>query len=293
MVYKRTASDWILDSIVFTVVIFSMIITVYPFIYTLSMSISNPLYAASNMVFLWPRGFSIEAFRMIFDDAEIWRHYYNTLWYTGVGTTINVIVTVISAYPLSRKRFFLRRHLMKFIALTMFFSGGLVPMFILINSLGMFNTRWAIVVPAAISTFNLIICRSFFESIEDSLEDAARIDGASQFKILFRIFIPISKPIVAVLVLFYAVAHWNSFFPALLFLHDRALHPLQIYLRNVLVLATQAAVGDVGIGGLARSLAVLQLRYAVVIVTILPIICVYPFLQKYFVKGVMIGAVKG
>lgn len=290
---KQSAVDRIVGIVVYTVLILAIIVTAYPLIYTLSMSISSPLAAASNEVFLWPVGLSFESYKMVFENPEIIQAYYNTLWYTGVGTVINVLMTVLSAYPLSRKRFFLRGPLMFLVTFTMFFSGGLIPQFILVNQLGLYNTRWAIVLPVAISTWNLILCRTFFQGIPDSLEEAATIDGASQYTILFRIFLPLSMPIIAVLILFYAVGHWNSYFSATLYLTDSSLQPMQIYLRKVLIQANTELLRDNMASGMERSLATLQLKYSVIIVATLPILVVYPFLQKYFVKGVMIGSLKG
>lgn len=262
-------------------------------LYTISMSISEPIYAMRNEVYLFPKGFSVESYKMVFENQEVLTAYLNTLWYTGVGTTINILMTVISAYPLSRKRFFIRNHLMVLVTFTMFFSGGMIPSFILINQLGLYNTRWAIVLPVAINTWNLILCRTFFQSIPDSLEEVATIDGASQFIILFKIFLPLSMPIIAVLILYYAVGHWNSYFSAILYLSDPDLQPMQIYLRKVLILANTSIIGDKMTTGTERSMATLQLKYSIIVVATLPILVVYPFLQKYFVKGVMIGSIKG
>jgi len=283
-----------MDVVVYFIVVLAIIITLYPMVYVLSMSISAPIAAASNRVFLFPVGFSVESYKLVFSNPEIWQTFSNTVWYTGVGTAISVAVTTISAYPLSRRRFVLRNGLMYMVAFTMFFGGGLIPTFILVNNLGLYGTRWSIVLPSAISTWNLILCRTFFQNIPDSLEEAATIDGASQFQILFRIFLPLSMPIVAVLILFYAVGQWNSYFPALLYLPDSKMHPIQMYLRKVLVIAESDVLGSVNLPtGAERSLAMHQIRYSVIIVTVMPILIVYPFLQRYFVKGVMIGSLKG
>lgn len=290
---KKTVYDRIFDVIIYIVLILAMIVTAYPLLFTISMSISDPVYVMRNEVYFWPKGLSFDSYKMVFENQEILTAYYNTLWYTVVGTTINILMTVLAAYPLSRKRFFIRNHLTVMITFTMFFSGGLIPSFILINQLGLYNTRWAIVLPAAISTWNLILCRTFFQSIPDSLEEVATIDGASQFTILFRIFLPLSMPIIAVLILYYAVGHWNSYFSAVLYLADPDLQPMQIYLRKVLLLANTQIIGDKMASGTERSMATLQLRYSVIVVATLPILVVYPFLQKYFVKGVMIGSLKG
>lgn len=290
---RRKISDHVFDTVVSIILIFAGLITLYPMLYTISMSISEPIYAMRNEVYLFPKGFSVESYKMVFENQEVLTAYLNTLWYTGVGTTINILMTVISAYPLSRKRFFIRNHLMVLVTFTMFFSGGMIPSFILINQLGLYNTRWAIVLPVAINTWNLILCRTFFQSIPDSLEEVATIDGASQFIILFKIFLPLSMPIIAVLILYYAVGHWNSYFSAILYLSDPDLQPMQIYLRKVLILANTSIIGDKMTTGTERSMATLQLKYSIIVVATLPILVVYPFLQKYFVKGVMIGSIKG
>lgn len=290
----RTPSDRIFLLITYVFIAICTAAALYPLVYTFSMSISGPVHVARNDIFLWPRGFSLQAYKLAFEDRDIWQSYGNTLWYTVVGTLISVVTTVISAYPLSRKQFFLRRKLMKFVVFTMYFSGGLVPQFILITQLGLYNTRWACILPYTISAYNLIVCRSFFESIPDALEEAAVIDGASHYKILLRVFIPLSAPIIAVLTLFYAVGQWNAYFAAMMYLTNTSLHPVQMYLRKVLVLAdTESAMGNAAMGGFERSIATQQLKYAVIIITVLPILVLYPFLQKHFVKGVMIGSVKG
>ncbi|MDD3410935.1 MAG: carbohydrate ABC transporter permease, partial [Eubacteriales bacterium] len=196
------------------------------------------------------------------------------------------------AYPLSRVGFFLRRPVMKLITFTMFFSGGLIPLFIVVNKAGLYNSRWAVIIPYAVNTYNLIVCRTFFEGIPDSLIESARLDGANDVRILGSIVIPLSKAILAVLVLFYAVAHWNSYFPAMLFIPKTDLQPVQVYLIRVLIQDTEA-LAEEGTAGYSRALIVEQLKYAVIIVTVLPVAILYPFLQKYFVQGVMIGAIKG
>ncbi|MEN6315926.1 MAG: carbohydrate ABC transporter permease [Clostridiaceae bacterium] len=292
---RKTVGDRIFAVITYSFVIACCTAALYPLVYTFSMSISAPIHVAKNDIFIWPKGFSLQAYKLVFEDKEIWNTYLNTIWYTVVGTIISVVLTVISAYPLSRPGFFLRKKLMMFVLFTMYFSGGLIPQFLLINNLGLYNNRWACILPYAISAWNLIVCRSFFESIPNSIEEAAKIDGASHYKILFKIFIPLSMPIIAVLTLFYAVGQWNGYFAAMLYLPNADLHPIQLYLRKVLILSNvQSSMGNAAtMGGFERSLATQQLKYAVIIVAILPILAVYPYLQKYFVKGVMIGSIKG
>lgn len=290
---KRNPVPGILFDILirFTIVV-AVIVTAYPVIYVLSMSVSSPVAAMSMEVRLFPVGFSLKSFELILSNPEVLQGYYNTIWYTAFGTSFSVVVTILGAYPLSRKNFFGRKFFMKAIIFTMYFSGGMVPMFILVRNLGIFNTRWAVILPSLVATTNLIICRTFFEDIPESLIESAQIDGASEFLIIYKIIVPIAKPVIAVMVLFYAVDRWNSYFGALLYLRDTKLQPIQIYLVRVL---TQNAV-DSSLGQMTnmgdRSSLGFQLRYSMIVLTMLPIMMVYPFLQKYFVKGVMIGALK-
>jgi putative aldouronate transport system permease protein len=289
---RKSKLEMIMSCIIYGVMIAVLCITVYPIFYTMSMSISDDLHVIKNSVWLLPKGFTLNGYELVFENPDVWRSYYNTIWYTVIGTLINVLLTVISAYPLAQKQFFARKALMFFAAFTMFFSGGIIPLFILINKLGMYNTRWAMILPGAISAWNLIIARTFMMSIPYSLQESAKIDGANEIKILFRIIIPLCMPIIAVLTIFYAVFHWNSFFNALLFIPDTKLQPLQIYLRKVLVLGQSDALLDT-VPGISRTAIGVKIRYCVIVVSILPILCVYPFFQKHFVKGVMIGAIKG
>lgn len=293
---NRDISDYVLDYLAYFICIFAGVVTLYPFIYILSMSISDPKHVISQSVWLLPKGLSFQALKIVIDNQGLLRSYYNTIWYTVVGTTINVIMTLCAAYPLSRKRFILKKPITFMIALTMFFGGGLIPSFILINNLGLYNTRWAIVLPGAVAAWYIIIARTFLSNIPDSMYESPKLDGASEFRILTSIYFPLSLPLVAVLTLFYAVNHWNSYFSALLYLPNKKLQPLQVLLVSVLTRESSDTImmsADPAMARSDRSLVSVQIRYAVIIVVITPIIIVYPFLQKYFVKGVMIGAIKG
>lgn len=243
--------------------------------------------------FLWrPLGFSTEAFKEVFKNQSIWSGYANTLFLVIVGTALNVLLTSIAAFVLSRKNFPLRRPVTLLILFTMFFGGGLIPTYLLVKSLGLVNSLFACILPGAISTWNFMIMRTYFESIPDSLEESAKLDGANDLDVLFRIILPLSGPILAVMVLFYGVGNWNQWFSAMIYLQEHQKYPLQLILREILLAnstdsmmgntmdADKAAVGE-------------TIKYASIVVATVPILCVYPFLQKYFVKGVMIGAVKG
>lgn len=287
---RTSLGDQVYTVLNYVLCFFAACVAAYPLIYVFSMSISDPQAVISNTVTLLPKGFDLKAYSIVFKNAEIWRSYYNTIWYTVVGTTISTILTMMAAYPLSRKQFFLKKQLSFFFSISMFLAGSLVPMYILINQLGLYNTRWAIVLPVGAAPYYIIVARTFLSSIPESLYESAKIDGASEFTILRRIFIPLSKPIVAVLVIYYAVQQWNGYFTSMIYLPARKdLQPLQVYLMKILInnenMSTQ-------LGSVSQSLISLQLKYVVIVVALIPILCVYPFLQKYFIKGMMIGAVK-
>jgi putative aldouronate transport system permease protein len=270
-----------------------LLITLYPFLHVAFASLSDPFALTRHQgLILAPLGFDVSAYGMVMQNPMILSSYLNTILYVTVGTSLNILLTSLGAYVLSRRSFPFRGFLMFTVVFTMFFSGGLIPFYIQVSSLGLMNTRAALIVPTLISTYNLIVMRTYFAGIPDSLEESAYIDGANDFLVLFRIIIPVSTPIVAVMILFYGVGHWNSWFNAMLFLRNRALYPLQLVLREILIqndtsnMITSASVGDkVPIGE--------SVKYATIMVATLPILFVYPFLQKYFVKGIMIGSLKG
>lgn len=298
MKYKRTFAEHMAEVGIRSILIFAAIITLYPFVYVLSMSVSDVDAVMRQEVWLYPVGFNIDSFKMIINSPDVWRAYYNTLWYTVVGTGISLGLTILGAYPLSRKDFSARNTIMIYIVITMLFGGGLIPTFILINDLGLYNTRWAIVLPTAVNAFFIILMRLFFQtSIPYEMTEAAKIDGSNDFGILFKVILPLSTPILAVISLFSAVKYWNDYMSAVLYLPNIDLQPITMLLQKVLMNASTAenlmdptAALEAGTSLYAYSA---QLKYTVVIVTVLPIICVYPFLQKYFVKGIMIGSLKG
>ncbi len=280
----------------YTVVVYTLLcgfgmLILIPLLHIISGSFSDPMALLKGEVGLLPEGFNLGMYKLVFRDDEIWQSYRNTIVYTVVGTSISVTLTACGAYPLSRKDFYGKNFFMGLFAFTMYFTGGMIPTYLLIKKLGMLDTMWALVLPSAVSTYNLIIMRTFFQtSIPDELIESAAIDGCNDLGVFFRIVIPLSAPIFAVMVLFYGVSQWNSWFPALLYISDRDLYPLQMILREVLIQGEMSemtgAIGDVEVIGDG-------LKYATMVVATLPIMCLYPFLQKYFVKGVMIGAVKG
>lgn len=289
---RRSKGELLGDIFIYASMWFVVLVALYPFLYVISMSVSGPTHVMKNTVWLWPKGFSLKSYELVFQDADIWLAYYNTFYYTIVGTAINIFMTVLGAYPLSRKSFSARNAIMMFIVFTMFFAGGLIPLFLLIVNLGIYNTRWAILLPTAVSAFLIIITRTFFQSIPEELHESAKLDGAGEFKTLVRIVLPLSMPIVAVLTLFYAVSHWNSFFPAMIYLNDDSLKPVSLFLISVLIENTSPMEQSTD-STLDQVIYGIQMKYALIVITTLPVTVVYPFLQKYFVKGVMIGSLKG
>lgn len=292
MKIKQTVGERVWNWSIISVMFLVGLATLYPLIYVFSMSISAQEYVLRQEVWFLPKGFSLASYKLVFENQQIWTAYRNTLWYTTVGTIVNVLLTLLGAYALSRRQFFVRRQLSFLITFTMFFTGGMIPLFILINNIGLYDTRWAMILPTAVGAWYLIIAQSFFASLPESLEESAKLDGANDFVVFLRIALPVSKPIIAVLILYYAVGHWNSYFNAMLYLPSVDLQPLQMYLMKILTQASTELAGNMS-AGIERDNIVEQLKYATIIVAVLPVLCVYPFLQKYFVKGVMVGAVKG
>lgn len=279
------------DIVNYIILLLVAFITLYPMYYIFIVSISKGEYITRGLISFLPKGVTWEAYKLVFKNHDIWRSYGNTILYTGVGTAINVIVTAFCAFPLSRRDFYGRSFFTVLITLTMFISGGMIPLYLVVNQLHMTNTIWAIVLPPAVSTYNMIIMRTFFDNVPFSLQESAYLDGANDLHIFFRIILPLSTPILATLTLFYAVAHWNSFFPAMIYLNEKSKYPVQIILRDIVVAGEFSDQG----GDITNSMNILAVnfKYAAIIIAVVPILVVYPFLQKYFTKGVMVGAVKG
>lgn len=297
---KETKRDKVFLICNYIYVFIAFLIVFYPLVYMISASISNPKFVASGEMWLLPKGITFDGYKRVFENSSIWIGYGNTILYTVVGTTINLLVTLPAAYALSRKDFVGRNFFMGMFMVTMFFSGGLVPSYLLVKQLGMINTMWAIVIPSAASIWNIIVSRTFFQSsIPKELQEAAQIDGCTNMRLFIKIILPLSMPIIAVMALFYGVGNWNSYFSALIYLNDSFKYPLQLVLRQILVLQEMSAQGggviDASTAAAMNSKAEIAalVKYAVIIVATLPVIVIYPFLQRYFVQGVMIGSVKG
>ena len=272
-----------------------MFVMFYPMWHVLCASFSDARQLSAHTgVLLWPDGYSFSAYKLMMNNPMILKGYGNTLFILVFGILVNMTMTSLSAYVLSRKNLMLNKPLTIFIVFTMYFSGGLIPTYLNVKGLGLIDSLWAVILPGAINTYNMIVLRSGFASVPDSLEEAAKIDGASNIRVLWQIILPLSKATVAVICMYYAVAHWNAWFEAMLYLNERGLFPLQLVLREILIqndTSSMVTAGNVGAGDSAFVSE--TVKYAVIIVSILPILSVYPFIQKYFTKGVMVGAVKG
>jgi len=289
-------SDKAFERINNTLVLMIVIVILYPLVFVVSASISDPSAVNSGKMWLWPVDITLEGFRKVFENTEIWRGYRNTILYTILGTIIHLVILLPAAYALSRKSLRGKKLILWFILFTMLFNGGLIPTYFVIKGLGMINTVWAIVIPNVVGAWAILVARTFFQStIPEDLVEASKIDGASDFYIFRKIVLPLSMPIIAVMALFHAVSLWNQYFTAMIYLNDRGLYPLQLILREILVInemgleedsagSMESLVEQVKVAGLVK--------YAVIIVSSLPLLIVYPFLQRFFVKGVLIGSVK-
>ncbi|WP_156390162.1 MULTISPECIES: carbohydrate ABC transporter permease [unclassified Paenibacillus] len=291
---KSTADKWF-DALNILVLSGFALLILYPLYFVVIASISEPDQIYAGNVWLWPKGITLEGYRRILSDPQIWSGYGNSILYAAASALISVSLTIGAAYPLSRKDFYGRNVFMLFFVFTMFFSGGLIPTYLLVKNLGMVNTIWSVILPSAVDAFGIIIARTFFQStIPDELREAAFMDGCRNTRFLWSVVIPLSKPIIAVLVLFAVVRQWNGFFDALIYLENEKLYPLQLVLRNILI--QSQPIGDMvsDIDSLLAKQRVSELiKYGVILIAAAPLLILYPFLQRYFVKGVLIGSVKG
>ncbi len=271
-----------------------MLLCVYPLYFVIIASFSDPSLVALGEVILIPKGLTFEGYAKILVDKELWTGYRNTILYTGLGTTLNLCLTLTAGFALSRRELPFRKAIMALFTITMFINGGLVPTYLLIRNLGLYNSFWVMVLLNGISVYNMIICRTFFEStIPGDLWDAVQVDGCTEFRYFWQIVLPLSGAVIAVLALYYAVGHWNSYFNAMIYLRDKSLYSLQLVLRNILIAnqyTDDMASLDVGAD---TSMKLQTMKYAIIVVSTVPMLIIYPFVQKHFVKGVMIGAVKG
>lgn len=296
---KRRIKDPIEDKVLYitvgTILTLFTLVVLYPLIYVVSSSFSSGAAVSTGRVLLWPVEPTLEGYRTVFAHKYIISSYANTIFYTVVGTIINLAITVTCAYPLSRRDFPMRRSFSLLFMFTMYFGGGLIPTYILMSQIGFVNSRWAMLIPGALSVYNMILVRTYLtSSVPIELLEASQIDGCSDAGFFFRILLPLSKPIIAVITLYYAVGHWNAYFNAMIYLNDVEKYPLQLILREIL-LASQISLDDmVDVEAMVAKQGLSDiLKYALIVVATAPILCMYPFIQRYFIKGVMIGSVKG
>ncbi|MCR4896137.1 MAG: carbohydrate ABC transporter permease [Lachnospiraceae bacterium] len=291
--HQGLVGDLIFDLVIGIFLLIAVVVCVYPFLYVVSVALSSGEAVNKGLVVLFPVDFSAEALKTVLGYKQLWISYANTLFYTVVGTFFNVVFTCLAAYPLSRKKFVFRKQMNFLLAFTMYFSGGLIPIYIVVTRLGLYNSRWVMILPVLISAYNVMICRSAFESISEELFEEAAIEGANDFYILGEIAVPLIKPTLAVLTLYYAVARYNDFFSALLYISDSKKEPLQIFLRRILLQSSMEIMQTTNINMGAVSQSTIQVRYVCIVVAVVPIMLVVPLVQKYLVQGTMLGAVKG
>jgi putative aldouronate transport system permease protein len=285
---RRSLSERIFSVFNTVFLIILSLMTLYPFLYIVFASFSDPVKIISNQgILLWTEGFSLSAYKQVFENRSIYIGYGNTLFYVIVGTAVNIYATASAAYVLSRQNLMLKKFFTLMFIFTMYISGGLIPSYLLMNKLGLVNNRLGLILPVAVSTYNLLIMITAFKNIPASLEESAKIDGASDWKILSRIIIPLAKPTIMVIMLYYAVGHWNAWFRAMIYIRDSYKMPLQLFLRDILTRSQLGAMAGDSIEDVGATI-----KYAVILVSTVPILCLYPLIQKHFVQGIMIGAVK-
>ena len=297
MKIKKTPGRIVFEVINTLIMIGLAAVCLAPIIHVVAASFSDPtLLTQNNGLILWPLSdaahpLTLKGYKIVFNNNSIIRGYANTIFYVGVGCFLSIMLSAVTAYCVSRKKTMWLKYLMIMITVTMFFHGGLIPTFLVVKKLGMVNTRWAILIPNAINVFNMIIVRTSFVSLPDSLEESAQLDGAGHMTILFKIVLPLTKATIAVVALFYAVTKWNEYFNPLIYLTKRPLYPLQVILREILIESDQSSLSYDSGSGLDKYKTLVE--YCIIVVATLPILCIYPFIQKYFVTGVMIGSIKG
>jgi len=294
MGYKHSLGSRLFDVFNYGLMLLLIVITVYPLLHVISISLSHADFIALGEVSFFPKGFNIKGYQIIFEKQMLYTSYANTVMYAAVGTLLTLLLTSLMAYPLTVSKFRIKKTITIFLAVTMFFSGGMIPTYLLMKELHLLNTFWVMVLPGCISAYNVIIFRTFFQNIPSELRESAYMDGANDLTVLFRIYLPLSKALLATFALFTIVGHWNEWFSALIYLRDENRYPLQMFLRSIIF--TQQ-----GYGSSEQATEMIQnrqinpknIQMAAVVITMAPILCIYPFVQKYFVKGVMVGSIKG
>ena len=291
---RRQGRDVVFDAILYSICTVLLLMILYPLWFIVIASFSDPSAVAGGHVWVWPVGFTLDGYDELLKQPRVWLGYRNTIAYTVVGTLIGLAVNIPAAYAHSRKDLWGRKGLMGLYVFTMFFSGGLIPIFLTVQQAGLYNTFWVLVLPFSVSAYNIIVARTFFEtSLPPDLWDAAQIDGCGNLRFFFTMALPLSKAVISVIALWTAVGQWNSYFNALIYIRDENLYPLQLIMRNILITNQNFAALGTGEAAMIAMRRANLVRYAMIIIATVPIMCVYPFIQKYFDQGVMIGAVKG
>lgn len=291
---KQSPADKAFGAVVAAIVAFAVFITLYPLLFVLSASISNPMEVFQGNVWLLPKGINFEAYKQVFSNQKIWSGYRNTIFYTCLGTLIAISLSISAAYPLARRKLYGKKFFMTYFMITMFFNGGMVPTYLIVQKLGLYNTVWAVILVNMVTVYNIIVAKTFIQStIPEELYEAAEIDGCGDIRVFFKLVLPLSAPIIAVLTLFYGVAYWNNYFNGLIYVGSSDRYPLQLILRDILLSNATSEMADAMETDINKLMVSESLKYAVVVVSSVPMLVLYPFLQKFFVKGVMIGSVKG
>ncbi|MGI6636427.1 MAG: carbohydrate ABC transporter permease [Christensenellales bacterium] len=290
---RRKLSERISSIILYGVMIFLAFVTLYPFWHVIMYSISDPIQAMGGGIFLYPRGFSLIGYQTLFKTKQIFTAYGNSLFLLVVGTSLNVVFTALLAYPLSIQRFKGRNAITMMVFFTMLFSGGMIPNYLLVDALGLLNSRWALILPGLISAWNTIVMKNYFQSIPASLEESASIDGASPLVILVRIIVPVSMPVIATVALWCAVGHWNNYFNVVLYIFDLDKQTLPIYLRSMLASTAMDQATQSGVSFDTAAITPETMKMSTIVASVLPMLIIYPFIQKYFIKGIMVGSIKG
>jgi putative aldouronate transport system permease protein len=294
MKLARTRADLLFDICNYTLISILVLLVLYPLYFVLTASVTDPDLVYSGKLLFFPEQITLDGYKRLLAESSIWLGFSNSLWYTVTGTAINVVLTITAGYVLSRSDLIGRNMFMFLLVFTMFFGGGLIPSYLLVKELHMLDTTWAMIIPNAVSVFNVIIVRTFFQTnIPGELLESAQMDGCSNLKFFWKIAIPLALPIVAVIVLFYAVGHWNSYFQALIYLKSNAKQPLQIILRNILIMNEGSDMQGMLDGSQEQQKRMELMKYGIIIISSLPVMVLYPFLQRYFVKGTLVGSVKG
>ncbi|MBT9778655.1 ABC transporter permease subunit [Clostridium sp. MCC353] len=291
---KQPHSDKVFGTVVAVIVAFAVFITLYPLIFVLSASISSPMEVFQGNVWLLPKGINFEAYKQVFLNKKIWTGYRNTIFYTCLGTMIATTLSISAAYPLARRKLYGKKFFMTYFMITMFFNGGMVPTYLIVQKLGLYDTVWAVILVNMVTVYNIIVAKTYIQStIPEELYEAAEIDGCGDIRVFFKVVLPLSAPILAVLTLFYGVAYWNNYFNGLIYVGSSDKYPLQLILRDILLSNATSEMIESMETDINKLMVSESLKYAVVVVSSVPMLILYPFLQKFFVKGVMIGSVKG